>query len=204
LSTKGSKLTLNDITILGLLLEKETGVTGLELEKTIDTRHMRIWTKIGKSSVYFSLKKLENKGFVSSETKYYRKNESNPPVKERYYRITEEGRKEQEKSIFTILSTHEKIIDQFDIALAFSLCLSSTRRKQAMETRLKMIKERKNNLESKFNEFNQPDSYGYHIDGSKNLDPAVIRNILILFSRPLSLVKAEEEWIQKNKDDIIQ
>jgi DNA-binding PadR family transcriptional regulator len=204
LSIKRTNLTLNDITVLGLLLERETGVTGLELEKTIDTRHMRIWTKIGKSSVYFSLKNLENKGFVTSETNYYHKDQSNPPVKEKYYRITKEGRKEQEKAIFTILSTHEKKIDPFDIALAFSLSLSPTRRKLAIEARLKMIEDRKGNLESKLSEFNQQDSFGHHIDGSKNFDPAVIRNVLILFSRPLSLVKAEEEWIEKNRDDIIQ
>jgi DNA-binding PadR family transcriptional regulator len=198
LSINGIKLTLNDITILGLLLEKKTGVTGLDIEKTIEKRNMRIWTKIGKSSIYFALKKLEKKNYVISATKYYRHNQTTPPVKENYYKITLEGQKELENAIFNILSTHKKIIDPFDIALAFSSYLSLEKRKAAIDTRLKIIKERKELLKSKFEEFSKPGAFGYKIDGTIDNNPGVIQNVLILFSRPISLVEAEENWILNN------
>ena len=65
MSVFNTKLTLNDITLLGLLNESDSGFTGKQLEETIEDRNMRVWTKIGKSSIYSNLKKLEQKNFVS-------------------------------------------------------------------------------------------------------------------------------------------
>ncbi len=67
-----------------------------------------------------------------------------------------------------------------------------------------MIKDRKELLQIKFEEFKKPGAYGLDIEGKKDFNPLILKNILIIFSRPLSLVEAEEKWILNNIDDIIQ
>jgi len=195
LSIIGTKLTLNDITVLGLLFEERNCVTGLQLEKTIEQRGMRVWTKIGKSSVYYALKKLQKNRYAHSETIMHRKDNLTPPVKEIFYKITEEGKKELEKAIYIIMANHEKIIDPFDIAYAFSGILSHERLIKAFKKRITQIQERKAILKDKIEAFSKPGAHGYRMDGSKIYNETVIRHIIALFTRPLSFVEAEEEWL---------
>ncbi|MFX1282391.1 MAG: PadR family transcriptional regulator [Promethearchaeota archaeon] len=195
MSIKGTKLTLNDITVLGLLIEEKNGVTGLQLEKTIEQRGMRVWTNIGKSSVYYALKKLQKNRYAHSETISHRKDNLSPPIKEIFYKITEEGEREFEKAIYSVIANPEKIIDPFDIAYAFSGILSYELLTKAFRQRITQIQERKAILKDKIEEFSKPGAYGYQMDGSKIYHETVIQHIVALFTRPLSFVEAEEEWL---------
>jgi len=60
-----SEISNIEAAILGLLYENSHH--GYELEKIIEERGMRNWTDIGFSSIYYVLKKLEDKKLVVSE-----------------------------------------------------------------------------------------------------------------------------------------
>ncbi|NHJ01427.1 MAG: hypothetical protein EAX86_04760 [Candidatus Heimdallarchaeota archaeon] len=195
MSVKGTKLTLNDITVLGLLNEEKRGVTGLQLEEAIERRGMRVWTKIGKSSVYHALKKLQNYKYAVNEIIINRKDAISPPIKEKYYRITEYGRKELEKAVYTVLANHEKMIDPFDIAFAFSGVLTQEKLIEAITQRVSEIETRKKRLEESIKNFSKPNAHGYTLDGTKIFEDLVIQHIIALFTRPLAFVNAEEQWL---------
>jgi DNA-binding PadR family transcriptional regulator len=58
-------LTPAELALLSLVAEKPS--YGYELEGVIEARGMRNWTEIGFSSIYYLLRKLERKGYVSGE-----------------------------------------------------------------------------------------------------------------------------------------
>jgi DNA-binding PadR family transcriptional regulator len=58
-------MTNAELAILGLIIEQP--MHGYQIEQIIDTRGMREWTDIGFSSIYYILKKLEERGLVTSQ-----------------------------------------------------------------------------------------------------------------------------------------
>ena len=195
MSIKGSKLSLNDLTVLGLVCEsQQIGITGLQLEDTVKKRGMRVWTKIGKSSIYHSLQRLERWKFTEMET-VVTLEENIPPIKQKFFKITELGKKELKKAVFLILSKHEKLIDPFDIAFAFIQNLTQEEISKALSNRIETINERESLLKSKIEEFSLPEAHGYTINGSKLYHEAVIQHIIALFTRPLAFVEAEKKWL---------
>lgn len=62
---KTKDLTDAELVVLGLVAEMPRH--GYQLEQVIEQRGMREWTRIGFSSIYFVLGKLEKMGLVSSE-----------------------------------------------------------------------------------------------------------------------------------------
>lgn len=58
-------LTITELTIIGLLLERPRH--GYELEHTIEQRGIRNWADIGFSSIYYVLAKLERRGLIDSD-----------------------------------------------------------------------------------------------------------------------------------------
>lgn len=195
MSIKSSKLSLNDLTVLGLVNEsQETGITGLQLENTVDRRGMRVWTKIGKSSIYHSLRRLQKWKFTEMKSIICYK-ENNPPIKQKFFKITELGKKELKNAVFSILSKHEKLIDPFDIAFAFIQNLTLEEISNAFSHRINTMNERESLLKSKIKEFSLPEAYGYTIDGSKIYHEIVIQHITALFTRPLAFVETEKKWL---------
>ena len=59
-------MTSAEFTILSLIVEKPCH--GWEIEQIIEERGMREWTDLGFSSIYYLLRKLENKKMVTSRT----------------------------------------------------------------------------------------------------------------------------------------
>ena len=57
-------MTDTEFAILGLVHEEERH--GYQIEAVIEERGMREWTAVGFSSIYYLLKKLEKKAFISS------------------------------------------------------------------------------------------------------------------------------------------
>ena len=79
-------MTDTEVIILGLVAE---GIGyGYRIEQEIEARHLRRWTDIGFSSIYYLLAKLERQGLVASL------NETSPEgPNRRVYRVTGVGRK---------------------------------------------------------------------------------------------------------------
>jgi DNA-binding PadR family transcriptional regulator len=191
---ESKSLSLNDITILGLVAESKEPVNGQTLEKVIQNREMRVWTKIGKSSVYHALKKLENSKLLQSEKKIIERAGSSPPITKIFYEITIEGKEKLQEAIINTIAKAEKVIDPFDIALANAPLLSKTELVEALKERVKKIEQRRQFLSERLNSFKQPEVTGLRDEGLSTRE-----NILFvqgLFSRPLEFLNCEKKWIR--------
>jgi DNA-binding PadR family transcriptional regulator len=160
--------------ILGLLYEHHH--YAYRLEEIIKKRGMRNWAEIRFSSIYYVLKRLEEKKLVKSKL---RKVEGKPSRK--VYTISPEGRIAMEQRVKQILSENQKHYSSFDLAMANSQILKPQEEIQCLKLYLKSTDERIKFLEK---------SIMMH---KSNNAPA---NVIALFTRPLALLKAEEKWVQ--------
>ena len=106
--------TISDLeaAILGLLYEEPQ--YGYQLEKTIEGWGLRNWTQIGFSSIYYVLKKLEKKELVTSKLEAV---EGKPSRK--VFTITSHGREIMKEKVRYLLSWNTKLINPFDLGLAY-------------------------------------------------------------------------------------
>ncbi len=169
--------------ILGLLYEHHH--YAYRLEQIIKKRGMRNWADIGFSSIYYVLKRLEEKKLVESKL---RATEGKPSRK--VYFITEEGQKAMQEKVQEILSENKKQIYSFDLGMANIEILGPEKAITCLNDYLKSTEERINFLEESIvmhESINSP------------------YNVIALFTRPLTLLKAEKSWvenlIQKIKDN---
>jgi DNA-binding PadR family transcriptional regulator len=160
--------------ILGLLYEHHH--YAYRLEQIIKKRGMRNWAEIGFSSIYYVLKRLEEKKLVESKL---RKVEGKPSRK--VYTISPEGKIAMEQKVKQILSENQKHFSSFDLAMANSQILKTVETVECLKLYLKSTDERIEFLEKSI------------IMQESNNSPA---NVIALFTRPLALLKAEEEWVQ--------
>ncbi len=99
-----------EASILGLICERSQ--YGYELEKTIEQRHMRMWTDVAYSSIYYVLKKLESKGYVTSKKEIV----ENRPIR-KVFSVTPEGRVVMKEKIMEVLVEFEKHVFAIDLGL---------------------------------------------------------------------------------------
>lgn len=74
--------------ILLALIQEQQKVTGYHLNTLVDERGYREWADIGTTSIYTGLKKLKEKGYVTSATDRYKTGRGPKGVK---YALTEAG-----------------------------------------------------------------------------------------------------------------
>lgn len=166
--------------ILGLIYEEPQ--YGYQLEKTIEGWGMRNWTQIGFSSIYYVLKKLEKKELVISKLE---KVEGKPSRK--VFTITELGRKTMKEKLKDILSWNKKLINPFDLGLAYLNYLEPAEVIEYLENYRESAQGRIKFLESSVKTQEQMGA-PYHV--------------VALFSRPLSGLKTDMEWINEFIDKI--
>lgn len=159
--------------ILGLLYENS--YYGYQLDKIINERGMRNWTEIGFSSIYYVLKKLEEKDLVKSEK---REVEGKPSRK--VYTITEDGKLAMQEKVKELLSDNAKLITPFDLGIANIDVLSPQETIKSLKKYLKSTEERIEFLE-------------HSIKMHENLNSPY--NVVALFSRPLAHLNAEKQWV---------
>lgn len=99
------KFSDSELLILGLIAEMPRH--GYELEQVIEKRVMREWTRIGFSSIYYVLGKLEKKGLVQADHP--------ESVKARkLYKLTETGQKvlidQTLAALVTVQPTHPSLL----------------------------------------------------------------------------------------------
>lgn len=166
--------------ILGLLYEESQ--YGYQLEKTIEGWGMRNWTQIGFSSIYYVLKKLEKKELVSSKLEIV---EGKPSRK--VFTITDQGRETMEEKIRELLSWNKKLINPFDLGLAYLNYLEPQDVIKCLENYLESAQGRIKFLESS-------------VRMQKELKAPYY--VKALFSRPLTSLKTEMEWVKEFIDEI--
>lgn len=165
---------------MGLIYEEPQ--YGYQLEKTIEGWGMRNWTQIGFSSIYYVLKKLEKKELVISKLE---KVEGKPSRK--VFTITELGRKTMKEKLKDILSWNKKLINPFDLGLAYLNYLEPAEVIEYLENYRESAQGRIKFLESSVKTQEQMGA-PYHV--------------VALFSRPLSGLKTDMEWINEFIDKI--
>jgi len=116
--------------LLGLLCERP--MYAYEIEKLIEERNMRYWTEISFSTLYYELKKLQNKKLVTSKIQLSENN-----VAKRIFTITTKGKKVMKEKIIDILSSVEKIVWQIDLGMA-NICMLN--QKETINSFTKYIK----------------------------------------------------------------
>ncbi|MGD2072508.1 MAG: PadR family transcriptional regulator [Candidatus Thorarchaeota archaeon] len=176
-----SRISDRETAILGLLCQKSQ--YGYELEKTIEERGMRTWTTIGFSSIYYVLKKLEEKGLIESTIKDM---EGNPPRK--IYSVTESGSSVLKEKLKKLLSQNKKSISPFDLGIAYHFLLDPEEVIACLTLYLASLDKREALLRQKMKE---------------NENRGVPYRVIALFSRPLALIEAERKWVTsfiKNKE----
>ena len=97
--------------LLGLLSERP--MYAYEIEKIIEERNMRYWTEISFSTLYYELKKLQEKKLVSSEIKLSENN-----IAKKIYTINSNGKKIMKEKVYELLSHIERIVWQIDLGMA--------------------------------------------------------------------------------------
>ncbi|MDI6644945.1 MAG: PadR family transcriptional regulator [Methanobacteriaceae archaeon] len=166
--------------ILGLLYEHHH--YAYRLEQIIEKRGMRKWADIGFSSIYYVLKRLEEKNLVECRV---RVSESKPSRK--VYYITMEGKKAMEAKVKNLLSENKKQISPFDLGLANMEILGKKESINCLKDYVKSTEKRINFLEKS-------------IEMHEKINSPL--NVIGMFSRPLAILKAEKIWIKEFIDQI--
>ncbi|MDR3540437.1 MAG: PadR family transcriptional regulator [Desulfosporosinus sp.] len=114
-----------------------------EIERMIEDREIRVWVKIGGTTVYQVLDRLCNKGFLKSKIE----KEGNMPQRKRYY-VTDNGNKAFEKATVKLLRNSEHYYFDLTIGLACRHLMETEMFKQTIQERL-------NNLNDFVDHFNE-------------------------------------------------
>ena len=173
------KLTKAEYALLSLLIEKPAH--GYDLEQTIEQRDMREWTELAFSSIYYVLKKLEERGQIESLAKA-----SSGKRARKVFASTEAGRELHNKMTLKFLGQAENLYPAVLLGLAN---WPSVDQKLALET----LKLRKTELmtihkgltvRSQVQAQSQPD----FVDA--------------MFDYSLTHLKAEIDWINRTLDKL--
>jgi DNA-binding PadR family transcriptional regulator len=170
-----SRISDLEVAILGLLYEEPQ--YGYQLEKTIEGWGMRNWTQIGFSSIYYVLKKLEKKEMVESKLE-----KVNGKPSRNVFTITELGKRVMQEKLTELLSWNKKIINPFDLGLAYLNYLEPHETIKCLENYLESAQGRIKFLESSVKMQEELEAPYY---------------VVALFSRPLATLKTEIEWVEK-------
>ena len=103
------EITKAETALLGLL--SESPMYPYQIEKEVEFREMRLWTELSMSSIYKTLKKLEEKGLVDRENMVSEENRVR-----KLYSISKKGTELLKKELFEILSEPEQMVWQLDLA----------------------------------------------------------------------------------------
>lgn len=167
-------MTVKQLAILALVAEKSS--YGYELERKIKQKNVRLWVSIGFSSIYYLLKKLEEKHYISSTIE---KNAALPS--KILYSITLSGRQALQQELLKILSSHHRYHHPFDIALFHLHLLHKQDIQQALTEHLNQLRKRKTLLQQQITLLQED---------------ITSLTTLALYERAIALVIAEELWVQ--------
>jgi DNA-binding PadR family transcriptional regulator len=159
--------------VLGLLYERP--LYGYTIEKIIEERGMRHWTDIGFSSIYYVLKRLEQRNLITSSSEQ----EGTGPSRN-VYTITATGKSEMRDTVRLFLSRYTKMITPFNLGIANAAMLSREELIGCLDKRLIMIDETVLHVES-MRESKIAETHPYYV--------------IALFDRSLAHLRTERDWV---------
>lgn len=143
------KLLTNAELILLQIINEQESISGYAVNKLIKERNYRRFMDVGSTSVYVSLKKLEDKGYAESEIDETKQGKGPSP---RIYAITDEGKKQLTNQTLTAISDADERDIRFDAALTGINYLPALVVTLALEKRIENLQDRLNKLESELND----------------------------------------------------
>jgi DNA-binding PadR family transcriptional regulator len=162
--------------VMGLLFEGAR--YGYEIEKVIEQRHMRYWTEVGFSSIYYVLKRMETKRFIKSEMKA---GADGKPAR-KIYTMTPAGKTAFKAKVTDLLSADERVVSPFDLGITFCEALSAPELSACFAKRLEFLSTQLDWTQKLFER-----------GKTGNRRPGVIAK----FSRRMAIIKAETAWIRE-------
>ncbi len=170
---KTSKITETELVILSLVAEKP--VYGYEIDQIIQQRGMREWTAIGFSSIYYLLKKIEDKGWTTSEAS----GSTKQGLQRTIYTITTAGLKTCREATLKSLSTPRGMPNVFLTALLNLPLLSSQQIQEALSKYKEALLMKINELELK----------------KENQSPLLPLHVNFIFDYSNHAIHSEINWI---------
>jgi DNA-binding PadR family transcriptional regulator len=166
-------MTNAELAILSLIAEKPRH--GYEIEQVIEQREMRNWTEVGFSSIYYLLKKLEEKGAVRGEIEPSR---GQGPAR-RVYSLTPAGYDAYNRATIDALSAPSPPQSAFLLGLSNLMSIPTEEAIQALRQYKRKMTLRAEHLRARWTrqEYRLP----YHIHA--------------LFDLSMTLIDAELSWV---------
>jgi DNA-binding PadR family transcriptional regulator len=170
-------MTNAEFAILSLIAEAPRH--GYEIETVIEDRGMREWTEVGFSSIYYLLRKLEEKGLIESA----RVQSPGRGPDRKVYSVTTRGMEIREQETLRALSEPQRSSRALQLGLANIPALSRQEALQALTQYGQSLRERLNMLEQRWN---AQTPLPYFVDG--------------MFSHAVALLNAELEWVTEFRE----
>lgn len=167
-------MTSAEFAILSLILESPCH--GYEIEQTIEKRGMREWTEIGFSSIYYILKKLEQKKLIASKTKM---TTGRGPAR-KVYHITLNGKQACYEATLEALETPQSCYPPLPLGLAN---FPSLKGKVALDA----LKKHRSGLIERLS----------HIQTRRKIQQPLPYFVEAIFDYSLTMIKSEKQWIEK-------
>jgi DNA-binding PadR family transcriptional regulator len=134
-----NKLKDSELLILGLIAEMPRH--GYELEQVIEKRVMREWTRIGFSSIYYVLGKLEKKGLILADIP------ENLKARKRYY-LSEKGKEVLVDQTLATIKTVQPTYPSLALGMIHFGVLTRDQALGAIKTRKKAVAEELERIEN--------------------------------------------------------
>ena len=167
-------MTNTELAILGLIIEQP--MHGYQIEQVIEARGMREWTDIGFSSIYYILKKLEERGLVTSQLE---QTEGRGPAR-KVFHPTDAGREEWYRRALDTLREPARLPAPFLLGLSGFPAYDPVEARSALRGYLTKLEVRRTHLLERA-ESQQP------------LPP----HVTAMFSYSQSMIEAEIAWLKQ-------
>jgi len=166
-------MTNAELAILTLVAEKPSH--GYQIEQIIEQRGMREWTEIGFSSIYYLLKKLEQKGLISSQLE-----EAELGPARKIYHITPQGVQALHVGLLEALSIPQPRYTSFSLGIGNLPVIKKHKAHNALSSYQTALAERLDHVQ---NRWDQQKPLPYFVDA--------------LFDYSTSMIRAELNWVNK-------
>lgn len=160
--------------------------SGYDIKKLVDRRGYRDWANIGTTSIYLGLKKLKDKGWVTSEESEGKSGKGPLPHR---FSLTEAGMIALRNEILDSLSSARERDIRFDLGLAALPYIGKDEAVEALRKRLDFLQKASIKLRKK-----------YESQGEEQLP----LNVRALFLHPISLIKSERAFVASLINELLE
>lgn len=160
--------------------------SGYEIKKLVDQRGYREWANIGTTSIYAGLKKLSDKGWITTEEAGVKSGKGPMPVR---FALTESGMAKLRDEILDSLSSSRERDNRFDLGLAALPFIGKDEAAAALRKRLDFLRGASTKIRQK-----------YESQGGVRLP----LNVRALFLHPISLIESERAFVSSLINELLE